>query len=152
MGVNINFVGKTQCEGSYVDLDVQLAPKQATDAPDTRKADIKMKFWKDLATRNLAGSIPFNDQINGAGDSRIIGFKCIYNFILDLTSPLNPYQQAYAYLKTLPEFASATDDLTDNQATQLDVIQTAAVSVKTQISDAMSVKTQSNNTINKVGL
>ena len=101
-----------------------------------------MKFWKDLATRNLAGSIPFNDQINGAGDSRIIGFKCIYNFILDLTSPLNPYQQAYAYLKTLPEFASATDDVTEEQIAQLDMVQTAAVSMKTQL----------NNTIKKVGL
>ena len=152
MGVNINFVGKTQCEGSYVDLDVQLAPKQATDAPDTRKADIKMKFWKDLATRNLAGSIPFNDQINGAGDSRIIGFKCIYNFILDLTSPLNPYQQAYAYLKTLPEFASATDDLTDNQTAQLDAVKPVAVSMKAQFSNAVVSDKVANNTIKKVGL
>lgn len=34
-----------------------------------------------------------------------------HEFILDMNSPLNELQQAYASLKSLPEYAGATDDI-----------------------------------------
>lgn len=70
---------------------------------------LRMAYWKDSATRAVTGAIPLNDQLTGSGDSRIIGFKCLYQFTYDLESADNIYIQAYNYLKTLPEFAESVD-------------------------------------------
>jgi len=70
---------------------------------------LRMEYWKDAATRAVAGATPMNDQMTGSGDSRIIGFKCLYQFTYDLASTDNIYIQAYSYLKKLPEFAESVD-------------------------------------------
>ena len=134
MAVKINFQTKYGVEGDYVNFDPQIS--------DKTKVNLRMKYWKDADTRNIEGMLPYNDQIVGGSDERIVGFNCNYQFDLDLASPLNIFQQGYEYLKSLPEFADATDDVTEEQTAQIEVIQTAAVSMKTQL----------NNTINKVGL
>lgn len=70
---------------------------------------LRMEYWKDQTTRNIAGTLPLNDQIAGSGDTRIVGFKSLYEFTYDLNSSNNIYVQGYDYLKTLPEFANAED-------------------------------------------
>ena len=127
MALQINFATKYGVEGNYVNFDPQIANKT--------RLNLKMKFWKDKNTRDTEGMLPYNEQMAGGSNERITGFECNYSFDYDLTSPLNPFQQGYEFLKTLPEFSEATDDTTEEQTTQLDVIKTAAESLKTQFNN-----------------
>jgi hypothetical protein len=101
MAVKINFTSKAGESGDYVNFDPQIANKT--------KIHLKMKYWKDKTTRDTEGAIPFNDQLAGSSSDRINGFQCNYIFDYDLNSADNIYKQAYAYLKTLPEFDGAED-------------------------------------------
>ena len=116
MAIKIQFQTKFGVGGEYVNFNPQIS--------DKTKLSLRMKYWLDKATRDTEGSLPFNDQMNGRGDERIAGFNCNYQCDYDLDSPLNVYQQGYDFLKTLPEFADATDDLTADQSTQLQVVKT----------------------------
>lgn len=101
MAVKINFQTKFGVGGEYVNFDPQISNKT--------KIILKLKFWKDKATRDTEGALPFNDQMSGGRTERIVGFDCIQEFDYDLNSADNIYKQAYAYLKTLPEFNGAVD-------------------------------------------
>lgn len=101
MALKKTFQTKMGVSGEYV--KIQLSFK------DKLTVLLRMEYWLDKATRDLAGAIPLSDQMAGSGDSRIVGFKCMYQFIYDLTSVNNIYVQAYDYLKTLPEFIGAGD-------------------------------------------
>jgi len=109
MGVKINFETKYGVGGEYVNFDPQISNKT--------RVNLIMKYWKDKTTRDTEGNIPFNDQMDGGSDERITGFKCSYQFDLDLDSPLNIFQQGYAYLHTLDEFTDSVDDITEDQST-----------------------------------
>lgn len=102
MALKIDFTTKMGVGGEYVNFD---PPSFLTKV----KVQLKMNFWKDSATRSIEGAVPFNDKLAGSSNDRINGFKCLYEFNCDLNSADNPYKQAYAYLKTLPEFAGAVD-------------------------------------------
>jgi hypothetical protein len=101
MAVKIQFQTKFGVGGEYINFDPQIANKTSV--------NLKMKYWKDKTTRDTEGTLPFNNQMAGSGDERITGFKCNYSFEYDLNSADNIYKQAYAYLKTLPEFNGAVD-------------------------------------------
>lgn len=122
MAVKINFQTKYGVGGDYVNFDPQIA--------DKTKVNLRMKFWKDADTRNSEGMLPYNDQMDGGSDERIVGFNCNYQFDLDLESPLNIFQQGYDYLKTLPEFLEATDDITEEQTAQLDAVKEVQLNVR----------------------
>lgn len=127
MGVKINFETKFGVGGDYVNFDPQISNKT--------KVNLRMKFWKDKETRDTEETLPFNDLMAGGSKDRIVGFDCNYQFDLDLDSPLNIFQQGYEYLKTLPEFADAEDDLDDDQSAQLGIIQETASTLKTQFNN-----------------
>lgn len=101
MALQINFATKYGVEGNYVNIDPQIQ--------DKTKVEIKLNFWKDKATREAEGALPFNDQMAGGSDERIVGFKCICQFDYDLNSADNIYKQAYDFLKSLTEFNGAVD-------------------------------------------
>lgn len=114
MAVKINFTSKAGESGDYVNFDPQILNKT--------KIDLKMKYWKDQTIRNTKETIPFNDQLTGSSNDRIVGFKCRYSFDYDLNSLLNIYQQGYNYLHTLTEFREAEDILTTEQVSQLNKV------------------------------
>ena len=87
--------------GEYINFNVSIS--------DKTNVQIKLNFWKDEATRNTAGAVPFNDQIAGGRTERIVGFDTLYNFTYDLKSADNIYVQGYNYLKPLSEFVDAVD-------------------------------------------
>ena len=122
MAVKIAFTTKMGVGGEYVNFDPQII--------DKTRVSLKLKFWKDKATRDTEGVLPFNDQMDGGRTERIIGFDCIQEFDYDLDSVKNVYQQGYEYLKTLPEFAEAIDDITEEQSTQLEAVNTAQLSIR----------------------
>ena len=101
MGLLKNFDTKMGVSGNYINCTVQLIGKT--------RLMIQCNFRKDDATRQLAGAIPLNAQMNGSDTSRITGFHTLYECTYDLTSADNIFKQAYSYLKTLPEFTGATD-------------------------------------------
>lgn len=101
MAVEISFTSKAGESGNYVNFEPQITEKT--------KVELKMNYWKDKATRDAEGAVPFNDQMAGSSSDRINGFKCLYVFDYDLNSADNIYKQAYAYLKSLPEFDGAVD-------------------------------------------
>lgn len=101
MALKKAFETKMGVGGEYVNFDLGFKSKT--------EVLLKMKYWKDSATRNLKGAIPLNDQMAGSNDERITGFKGLYEFTYDLNSEKNIYEQAYDYLKTLPEFTGAED-------------------------------------------
>ena len=101
MAVKITFTTKMGVSGEYINFDPQISNKTTV--------HLSMKFWKDQATRQTAGALPFNEQMAGRSDERINGFKCNYQFTYDLTSTKNIFDQGYDYLKTLTEFAGAVD-------------------------------------------
>ena len=101
MALQKSFTTKFGASGNYINFDPQIKDKTTI--------VLRMKYWQDKATKNTAGAIPFNDQMNGSGDDRIIGFKCLYECQYDLTSPKNVFEQGYDYLKTLPEFLGTVD-------------------------------------------
>jgi FlaG/FlaF family flagellin (archaellin) len=122
MAVKINFTTKYGVDGEYINFDPQIANKTSV--------NLKMKYWKDKTTRDTEGTLPFNNQMAGSGDERITGFKCNYSFEYDLNSVKNVYQQGYDYLKTLPEFAEAMDDITEEQSTQMEAVNSAQLSIR----------------------
>ena len=101
MALEIKFTSKAGESGDYVNFEPQIV--------DKAQITLLMRYWKDAATRQAEGAISFNDQLEGSSNDRINGFKCLYNFTYDLNSVDNIYKQAYAYLKTLPEFDGAVD-------------------------------------------
>jgi CDP-glycerol glycerophosphotransferase (TagB/SpsB family) len=107
LALNHNFTSKDGNAGNYINFNVFIEPKKSTDAPNTRQAILKINYWKDNATRQIAGAIPMDEEMNGGPDSRIVGFKGIYKFAYDLTSTKNVFDQGYDFLKTLPEFTGA---------------------------------------------
>ena len=109
MAVQKTFTSRDGNIGNYINFNVFIEPKKSTDAPNTRQAILKINYWKDNATKSVAGAIPMDEEMNGGPDSRIVGFKGIYKFTYDLTSTKNVFDQGYNYLKTLAEFAGATD-------------------------------------------
>jgi hypothetical protein len=122
MAVKIQFQTKFGVGGEYVNFNPQIS--------DKTKINLRMKYWLDKATRDTEGDLPFNDQMNGRGDERITGFNCDYQCDYDLNSVKNIYQQGYEYLKTLPEFAEATDDMDQEQINQLDAVKDVNLVVK----------------------
>jgi hypothetical protein len=115
MGLKINFQTRYGVSGEYVNFDPQISNKT--------RVNLRMKYWKDETTKkNIEGTIPFNDQMNGSSNKRIVDFNCNYQFDYDLNSLLNIYQQGYNYLHTLREFIDAEDILTTEQLTQLDKV------------------------------
>jgi hypothetical protein len=122
MAVKIQFQTKFGVGGEYINFDPQIANKT--------KINLRMKYWLDKATRDTEGSLPFNDQIEGSRNERITGFNCNYQCDYDLNSVKNVYQQGYDYLKTLPEFAEATDDMSEEQVNQLDAVKDVVLDVK----------------------
>ena len=101
MAVQINFTSKDGNSGNYVNFDPILQNKTTL--------ILRMKYWKDLATRQASGAVPMNDELTGGNNDRIVGFKCVYKGIYDLASAKNIFDQVYDYLKTLPEFNGAVD-------------------------------------------
>jgi len=101
MALKKTFDTKMGVKGEYINFD--LGFKSKTDVI------IKMKYWKDEATRNVEGALPLNDLMSGSSEDRITGFNCLYEFTYDLNSGRNIYEQAYDYLKTLPEFSEVGD-------------------------------------------
>lgn len=122
MAVKIAFTTKMGVGGEYVNFDPQIL--------DKTKVSLRLKFWKDKATRDTEGSLPLNDQMEGGRTERIIGFDCIQEFDYDLDSVKNVYQQGYEYLKTLPEFSEAIDDITEEQTAQLDAVKNVQLDVR----------------------
>jgi hypothetical protein len=122
MGVKINFETKFGVGGEYVNFDPQISNKT--------KINLRMKYWLDKTTRDTEGSVPFNDQLEGSKNERITGFNCNYQFDYDLDSVKNVYQQGYEYLKTLPEFAEAIDDISEEQLKQLDAVKKVILDIK----------------------
>lgn len=101
MALRKSFTTKAGVGGDYINVQPTFKDKTTV--------LLKIDFWKDQATRNISGAIPLNDQLVGANDDRIVGFKCLYEFTYNLESTDNIYVQAYNYLKTQPEFADAVD-------------------------------------------
>lgn len=122
MAVKISFETKFGVGGEYVNFDPQISNKT--------RINLRMKYWLDKATRDTEGSVPFNDQLEGSKNERITGFNCNYQFDYDLNSVKNVFQQGYEYLKTLPEFAEAIDDISEEQLKQLDAVKKVVLDVK----------------------
>jgi hypothetical protein len=122
MAVKISFQTRYGVSGEYVNFDPQLS--------DKTKCTLRMKYWKDVETRNTEGMLPFNDRMPGGSNERIAGFNCNYQFNYDLDSVKNIYQQGYEYLKTLPEFVEAIDEITEEQATQLSAVKNVKLYIK----------------------
>jgi hypothetical protein len=101
MALRKSFDTKMGVSGDYINFDVSF--KSKTDVV------LRMKYWKDQDTRNIEGALPLNDLMSGSSEDRITGFNCLYEFTYDLESAKNIYEQAYDYLKTLPEFSGAED-------------------------------------------
>ena len=101
MALQINFQTRYGAPGNYINFDPQIKNKTTI--------ILRMKYWMDQTIRNTVGAVPFNDQMSGSGDDRIIGFKCLYECPYDLTSAKNVFEQGYDYIKTLSEFSGAVD-------------------------------------------
>jgi len=101
MALKKTFETKMGVSGEYINFDLGIS--------DKTNVQIKLNFWKDKATRDTEGALPYNDQMEGGRTERIVGFDTLYSFTLDLNSDDNIYEQAYTYLKTLPAFAGAVD-------------------------------------------
>jgi len=101
MALQINFTSKDGNAGNYVNFDPMLQNKTTL--------ILRMKFWKDAATKGTAGKIPMNDEMAGGPSDRIIGFNCIYKGTYDLESTKNIFEQGFDFLKTLAEFTGAID-------------------------------------------
>jgi len=65
----------------------------------------------------------------GNSKERIIGFDCIYQCDYDLNSVKNIFQQGYDFLRTLPEFSDAIDDITEEQLTQLNAVKNVVLDI-----------------------
>jgi hypothetical protein len=100
MALKIKFQDKDGNQGDYVNIDPKLGEKTR----NLVKITLLLNFWKDKATRDTDGAVPYNDQLKGTRTERIIGFDCIEEFNYDLANTRNPYEQSYDYLKTLPKF------------------------------------------------
>lgn len=99
MALKKAFETKMGVGGEYINFDLGFKSKT--------EVVIKMKYWKDKVTRDIEGFLPMNNLMSGSSEERITGFNCLYEFTYDLKSERNIYEQAYDYLKTLPEFAKA---------------------------------------------
>jgi hypothetical protein len=60
-----------------------------------KSISFRVRFYNDQTLPNESSTVPFFDEET---------YSCSY----DLTKT-NPIEQAYAYLKTLPEFSNAVD-------------------------------------------
>ena len=101
MALRKSFVTKFGASGDYINMDPQIKNKTTL--------ILRVNYWKDEATRNLAGAIPFNDSMSGGNTERIEGFKCLYECPYNLASADNVFKQGYDYLKTLAEFDGVED-------------------------------------------
>lgn len=102
MALRKSFVTKFGAAGDYMNIDPQVKNKTTL--------LIRVNYWKDEATRNTPGAIPFSDAISGGNADRIEGgFKCLYECPYELNSADNVYKQGYSYLKTLPVFDGVVD-------------------------------------------
>ena len=100
MALQKDFGTRLGVSGNYINFDPTIKGKTAL--------ILTLHFWKDEATRQTEGALPLNDQMNGSDNSRITGFKTVYECPYDLESEKNVFEQGYDFLKTLAEMNGAT--------------------------------------------
>ena len=57
MALKKTFETKMGTSGEYINFDLSIS--------DKTNVQIKLNFWKDEATRNTEGALPYNDQMAG---------------------------------------------------------------------------------------